>query len=113
MAYRTPKPRFAINGFVVAYHPTKRVVLHYYPRTRSEGFAVCLCEENWQVTTARGSGSLDSALRIGEDVFDVAPEAWLIVSDDVEPWTQPTSKIFEQKRLGVLAELRRRQSEFA
>src|SRR5688500_14864658 len=109
MARSGPKPRFAINGFVVAYHPARRIVLHYYPRTRSEGFAVCSSDDHWQVTSARGSGSLDSTLKIADDVFDVPMGAWLIVPDEVEPWKQTAAQAFEEKRLRVLAELRRRQ----
>jgi hypothetical protein len=109
VAILTPKPRFAINGFVVAYHPHKRIALHYYPRTRSDWFAVCACDGNWQVTSARGCRSLDSAMDIAEEVFGVPRRAWSVVSDEVEPWRQPAAKTFEHKRLDVLAELRRRQ----
>jgi hypothetical protein len=109
MGTSAPKPRFAINGFVVAYHPYKRLVLHYYPRTRSEAFAVCACDEAWRVNEARGCGSLDQALAIAEVVFEAPLRLWSVMPDELEPWKHPGAMTFEQKRLSLLAELRHRQ----
>jgi len=110
MGEQTPKARFRNNGFVVAFEPEQHVRLDYFPRTRSEKFAVCYCDEEWEVMRSQGGfNSLDEALTVAEKAFDVPIEAWLIMPDEIKAWVNPSGKIFEDKRLALLSELRRRQ----
>ncbi|MEM1353262.1 MAG: hypothetical protein AAGH88_00115 [Planctomycetota bacterium] len=110
LGMQTPKARYRNNGFVVAFEPQKGVRLDYVPRTRSELFAVCYCNDDWQVRMARGGiRSIDEALAVAEKEFGVSLETWTIMSDEMQPWTNPSAAVFEKKRLALLTELRRRQ----